>query len=64
MIVALFSPESRIRLPTKLAEDLSRFLQGLAAEGTYNPMSLNLDNPLAEIVARIEQAYALKTSDL
>lgn len=63
-LAQLLSPESHIRLPTKLAEDLSRFLRGLAAEGTYNPKSLDLDNPLAEIIERIEQAYALKASDV
>lgn len=53
----LLSPESRISLPMKVAEDLNRFLERLAAEGTYNPKSLDLDSPLAEIIRRIAQAY-------
>jgi len=53
----LLSPDIRIHLPSVVAADLSRFLQRLAADGTYNPLSLGLDLPLDEIARRIAQAY-------
>jgi hypothetical protein len=57
----LLSPESRIPVPGKIGEDLSRFLQGLAADESYTAKSLGIDTPLAEVVARISRAYLLES---
>lgn len=56
----LLSPESRIATPGKIAEDLSRFLQELTADGTYTTKSLGLDTPLAEVASRVARAYLLE----
>lgn len=53
----LLSPDTRITLPMTVAADLDRFLRNLVSDGTYNPSSLGLDNPLDEIAHRIAQAY-------
>jgi hypothetical protein len=53
----LLSPDLRIPVPPGVAADLNRFLQLLMADGTYNPASLGLSNPLDEIARRISQAY-------
>ena len=56
----LLSPESRISAPSKIAEDLERFLGAVTADETYSPKSLGLDIPLSEIAGRIALAYRLK----
>ncbi len=53
----LLSPESRIPTPTKIAEDLERFLESITADDTYPPKSLGLDIPLSQIAERIALAY-------
>lgn len=55
----LLTPDSRIPLATRVAEDLGGFLDGLAADGSYNPRSIEIDLKLAEIIDRIRRAYEL-----
>lgn len=56
----LLTPDSRIALAAKIAADLSQFLDGVAADGTYDPKSLQIPGTLEEILVRIAQAYGLK----
>jgi hypothetical protein len=56
----LLSPDSSIALATKIASDLNDFLQGVAADGTYDPKSLEVGGTLEEILARIAHAYGMK----
>ncbi len=60
----LLAPESRFPLAERIASDLNRFLDGVVADGSLDPKSLNLDNTIAEIVQRIAQAYELKRAGL
>ena len=56
----LLAPGSRFPLAERIAGDLNRFLDGVVADGSLDPKSLNLNNTIAEIVQRIAQAYELK----
>ena len=57
----LLAPNSHIELAAKLATDLSQFLVGVADDGTYDPKSIQVPGTLEEILARIAQAYGLRT---
>lgn len=59
----LLTPDSHIELPAKIAADLNQFLEGVAADGTYDPKTLQIPGTTDEILARITQAYGLKGSD-
>lgn len=59
----LLTPESHIALATKIAADLSEFLDGMAADGTYDPKSLQIPSTLDEILGRIAQAYGLEAAE-
>lgn len=56
----LLSPESRIALKPQIAGDLSRFVEDLIADGSYDPEKLQIKIKLAEIVERLRQAYGLE----
>ncbi len=56
----LLAPEIRIAVAGRIAEDLDRFLDGIAADRSLDPKSIKLDNNVAEIVERIAQAYDLR----
>lgn len=55
----LLTPESRIVLETKIANDLNQFLSGVAADGTYDPKPLQIPGTVTEILGRIARAYGL-----
>jgi len=59
----LLVPDSRIALAEKLAADLSLFLDGVAADGTYDPKSIQIPGTLAQILARIARTYGLQRSE-
>lgn len=56
----LLAPELRIPLAARIGDDLTRFLDGIAADRSIDPKSLKLNNTVAEIVQRIAQAYEPK----
>jgi len=58
-LAQLLAPEARIPLAARIGDDLNRFLDGLTADRSIDPRSLNLNNTVAEIVQRIAQAYEL-----
>jgi hypothetical protein len=49
-------------LTAKITADLHQFLDGVAADGTYDPKSIQIPGTIDEILARIAQAYGLKVS--
>ena len=53
----LLTPDTRISLVPRIADDLDKFLSGLIAEGTYNPKDLEIDLSLAEVTDRVRRAY-------
>lgn len=54
------TPEIRIPVAARIAEDLNRFLDGIEADRSIDPKSIKLNNTVAEIAERIAQAYELK----
>nr|WP_298718614.1 hypothetical protein [uncultured Steroidobacter sp.] len=56
----LLTAELRISVATRIAEDLRRFLDGIAADGSYDPRAIQIDLASAEIIDRIRQAYLLE----
>jgi hypothetical protein len=54
----LLTPESRIELVPRISQDLDHFLE-VIGDGSYDPGKIQIKIPLAEIVARLRQAYAL-----
>jgi hypothetical protein len=59
----LLTPDSQIALAAKIAADLNQFLEGVAADGSYDPKALQIAGALEEILARIARAYGLKGND-
>jgi hypothetical protein len=55
----LLAPDARIRVPASIAQDLNGFLDGIEADSTIDPMSLNIGSSTVAIVDRIAQAYEL-----
>ena len=55
----LLAPETRIVLTSSIAADLRRFLDGVEADGSIDPASINLDGSIAEIGTRIALAFGL-----
>jgi hypothetical protein len=55
----LLAPDVRIEVAPRIAQDLSRFLDGIEADRTIDPKSLGINNSVAEMVERIAQAYGL-----
>ena len=55
----LLAPEIRVPLAAKIADDLDRFLDGLAADRTFDPRSLKITNTVEVIIERIAMAYGL-----
>ena len=55
----LLSPEVRIPVAARIAEDLIRFLDGIEEDRSIDPKSIKLNNSVAEIVERIAQSYQL-----
>jgi hypothetical protein len=58
-LAQLLAPETRIAVVDQVAQDLARFLVGIAADATINPGALGLPGTQAEIAARIRQAYGI-----
>lgn len=57
----LLAPATRIALDKKIADDLTRFLVAVAADTSIDPKMLQFGHvPVAELVARIAQAYAIE----
>jgi len=55
----LLAPDVRIEVARRIAQDLSRFLDGIEADRTIDPKSLGINSSVAEMVERIAQAYGL-----
>jgi len=61
----LFAPATRISISKKIAEDMTRFLAMVAADTAIDPKTLQLGNvTIAELVARIAQAYSIELPTL
>ena len=59
----LLAPTTRIALDRKIGADMTRFLTAVAADNLIDPKALQLGNAtVAELVARIAQAYELDLS--
>jgi hypothetical protein len=58
-LAQLLAPDTRIVVAEKIAQDLARFLEGIAADATIDPRALGLPGTLADISARIQQAYEI-----
>lgn len=59
----LLAPTTRISLDPKIGSDLARFLAEVVADTTIDPQVLQLGKvSVAELVARIAQAYGLQAS--
>jgi hypothetical protein len=55
----LLAPDVRIEVAPRIAQDLSRFLDGIEADRTIDPKSLGINSSAAEMVERIARAYGL-----
>ncbi|MDO8835069.1 MAG: hypothetical protein Q7V01_05710 [Vicinamibacterales bacterium] len=55
----LLAPDVRVPLATKIAGDLNRFLDGLAADRSFDPRSLKITSTVEVIIERIALAYGL-----
>lgn len=55
----LLAPDSRIPITTRIAADLRRFLDRLAADGSYDPKAIQIDLRIAEVIERVRGAYQL-----
>ena len=44
----------------KIAADLKRFLDQLAADGSYDPKSIRIDLKITEVLDRVRRAYELE----
>ena len=59
----LLAPATRIPLAEKIGDDMARFLTAMASDNSIDPKALQLGNvTVAELVARIAQAYQLDLS--
>lgn len=58
-LTQLLTPNTRIALVEKIAQDLKRFIDGITVDTTINPRALGLSGTLLEIVQRIRQAYEI-----
>jgi hypothetical protein len=56
----LLTPDLRVPLAAKIADDLNRFLDGLAADRSFDPQSLKIAGTIEVIIERIALAYDLK----
>ncbi|MBI2320121.1 MAG: hypothetical protein HYU75_24750 [Betaproteobacteria bacterium] len=55
----LLVPDVRIPVPTRIAEDLNRFLNGIEADRSIDPKSVKINSSVGEIAERIARAYEL-----
>ena len=55
----LLAPDVRVPLAAKIADDLNRFLDGLAADRSFEPRSLKITSTVEVIIERIAMAYGL-----
>jgi hypothetical protein len=55
----LLTPDLRVSLAAKMADDLNRFLDGLAADRSFDPRSLKITSTVDVIIERIALAYGL-----
>jgi hypothetical protein len=53
----LLTPDTRVQLPARIRADVNRFLDAVAADGTYEPEAIGVEAPLEEILRRVAQAY-------
>lgn len=53
----LLAPDTRINATERIGADINRFLDGVLAEGDINPADLSLRGSLAQILARVRNAY-------
>jgi hypothetical protein len=60
-LAQLLAPDVRIAVVEKIAQDLARFLEGIAADATINPGALGLPGTQAEIAGRIKLAYEVRS---
>ncbi len=56
----LLAPDVRIPVAARIAGDLLRFLDGIAADRSIDPKSVKLNNTITEIIERIALAYGLE----
>jgi hypothetical protein len=56
----LLTPDLRVPLPARIADDLNRFLDGLAADRSFDPQSLRIASTIEVIIERIALAYDLR----
>jgi hypothetical protein len=55
----LLAPDVRIEVAPRIAQDLNSFLDGIEADRTIDPKSLEINSSVAEMIERIAQAYGL-----
>ena len=59
-LAQLLAPDTRIAVVEKIAQDLARFLEGIAVDATIDPGAIGLPGTLAEISRRIQQVYEVR----
>jgi hypothetical protein len=55
----LLAPEPTIQIAANIFEDMTRFLDGLRADGSYNPKSVEINVSLSDLTERIAQTYGM-----
>ncbi len=55
----LLTPDVRIVVASRIAQDLQRFLDGIESDRSMDPKSLGINSSVAELVDRIARAYGL-----
>lgn len=59
----LLGPATHIPVTGRIAEDLSRFLDGVRAEPSISPKALGLGESVTAVLDRIAQAYGMRSRD-
>lgn len=55
----LLTPDVRIEVAPRIAQDLLRFLDGIESDRTIDPKSFGINSSVAELVERVARAYGL-----
>jgi hypothetical protein len=56
----LLTPDLRVPPAARIADDLNQFLDGLAADRSFDPRSLKIASTIEVVIERIALAYGLK----
>lgn len=56
----LLPADTAVHVVRQIADDLTRFLDGVANDGSFDPKTLGIENTFGDIVDRIARAYGVR----